>query len=83
MDEEQDIAYQRAEIERKEKAADCRTEKKGGVRNDFRNEAMMRIHTLETAHIVGCTLNSSGSSMMDQVNRSILSILPKKILFYV
>ena len=69
MDEEQDINFQRNEIDRKTKATEARTEKKGGVRNDFRNEAMMRIHILETAHIVGCTLNSSGSSMMDQVSQ--------------
>ena len=75
MDEEQDIAFQRNEIGRKEKAVDARTVKKSGVRNDFRNEAMRRIHTLEQAHVVGCTLNSSGSSMMDQVMTLILPIL--------
>ena len=77
MDEEQDIGYQRTELGRKARAAEARTEKKSsqaGVRNDFRNEAMMRIHILETAHIVGCTLNSSGSSMMDQV-RSLVVML--------
>ena len=69
MNEEQDIDYQQTELGRKAKAADARTDKKNNsVRNDFRNEAMMRIHMLETAHIVGCTLNSSGSSLMDQVN---------------
>ena len=68
MDEDQEIVHQQTELGRKARATEARTEKKagGGVRNDFRNEAMMRIHILETAHIVGCTLNSSGSTLMDQ-----------------
>ena len=68
MDEEQEVAHQQGELGRKARAAEARVDKKAGVRNDFRNEAMMRIHILETAHIVGCTLNSSGSSLMDQVS---------------
>jgi hypothetical protein len=64
MDEDKNIEYQLSEIRRKARVIDTATSKKS-VKMDFRNETMMRIHMLETAHIVGCTLNSSGSTLMD------------------
>ena len=67
MDEEYDIASQRAEISRKEQAARAQTEKTSGGRNDFHDDMKIQIHTLETADIVGCTLNSSGCPEMIKV----------------